>query len=52
MPTADILRATKGIDPYNFPAGTDTGEGALRPNRVAREATEAWRAGGAVITIV
>ena len=44
----DILQATGGVDPFNFPAGEDVGEAALRRNeRVAAE-IEAWRAGGSI----
>ena len=44
----DILQATGGVDPFNFPAGEDVGEDALRRNeRVAAE-IEAWRAGGSI----
>eukprot|EP01051_Picozoa_sp_SAG22_P029337 SAG22_NODE_10819_length_514_cov_1.248193_1_plen_67_part_00 len=45
---AEILAATGGIDPFNFPAGTDTGEDALRPNRKVAVDIRKWRETGVV----
>lgn len=44
----EILRATGGVDPFNFPAAADVGEDALRPNKKVAADIKAWRATGSV----